>query len=122
MRSRQLLLFILLAVSSPAFANFSQAHWRWRKDNGSEKKATALSPQDYPVTQPFKVGVTNRIRLEVYNILGNNEAGIVTLEYQRGGAGAWTMGATSQFTKTTANTLPSCGVTGGQTFQSPTCV
>lgn len=87
---RLTLLFALLISGSQTFANFSQAHWRWRKDNGSETKATALSPQDYPSTQPFQPGVTNRIRLEVYNSLGNNETGTVTLQYQRGSAGAWT--------------------------------
>ena len=85
------LLILLLLASGPLFANFSQAHWRWRKDNGSETKATALAPQDYPSTQPFAAGVAGRLRLEVYNSLGNNEAGIVRLQYQRGSAGAWTM-------------------------------
>ncbi len=88
---RLTLLFLLLLLSSQLFANFSQAHWRWRKDNGSETKATALSPQDFPSTQAFAAGVAGRLRMEVYNSLGNNEAGIVTLQYQRGSAGAWTM-------------------------------
>jgi Secretion system C-terminal sorting domain len=87
---RLTLLILLIIAGSPLFANFSQAHWRWRKDNGSEIKATALSPQDFPFTLPFVAGVTDRLRLEVYNSLGNNEAGVVTLQYQRGSSGAWT--------------------------------
>lgn len=87
---RLTLLLLLLIAGSPLFANFSQAHWRWRKDNGSETKATAFSPQDFPSTQLFVAGVTNRLRLEVYNSLGNNETGVITLQYQRGSAGAWT--------------------------------
>ena len=88
---RPLLLFFLLANCSSSYANFSQAHWRWRKDNGSETKASALSSQDFPSTLVFAAGVANRLRMEVYNSLGNNEAGVVSLQYQRGSSGAWTM-------------------------------
>jgi hypothetical protein len=84
------LLILLLISSNSLFANFSQAHWRWRKDNGSETKATAQAPQDFPSTQAFVTGVPGRLRIEVYNSTGNNEAGLVTLQYQRGSAGAWT--------------------------------
>lgn len=84
------MLLLLLATSSQLIANFSQAHWRWRKDNGSETSASWVSPQDFPATQPFVAGTPVRLRLEVYNSLTNTETGTVTLQYQRGSAGAWT--------------------------------
>jgi len=92
MRSKRLLAVCLLlfATGSQIFANFSQAHWRWRKDNGSESRATWLSPQDFPSTLPFTVGVPLRLRMEVYNSLTNTETGTVNLQYQRGSAGTWT--------------------------------
>ena len=92
MRSKRLLVISLLlfATSSQLFANFSQAHWRWRKDNGSETKASWVSPQDFPATLPFVAGSPLRLRMEVYNSLTNTEMGTVTLQYQRGSAGAWT--------------------------------
>ena len=93
MRLKKLLLFYLLlfATSSQIFANFGQAHWRWRKDNASESKATWQAPQDFPTTLPFTAGVPLRLRIEVYNSLVNTEIGVVNLQYQRGSAGAWTM-------------------------------
>ena len=91
MRLKKLLLFYgLLFASSQVVANFSQAHWRWRKDNASEKLATWLAPQDFPTTLPFTAGVPLRLRIEVYNSLVNTESGVVNLQYQRGSAGAWT--------------------------------
>ncbi len=85
-----LLLILLLFASSPLFANFSQAHWRWRKDNGGEKQAAPLAPQDYPSTQPYIAGQPFRLRIELYNSIGNTETGVVGLQYQRGSSGAWT--------------------------------
>lgn len=85
-----LLYLLLLATTSQVVANFSQAHWRWRKDNASESKASWLSPQDFPTTQSFVAGATYRLRIEVYNSLTNTEIGTVNLQYQRGSAGAWT--------------------------------
>ena len=92
MRSKRLLAccLLLFVFGSQAVANFSQAHWRWRKDNAAENKATWLSPQDFPTTLPFVAGSPLRLRLEVYNSLGNTETGVVNLQYQRGSAGAWT--------------------------------
>ena len=87
---RSIILFLLLITSSHLFANFSQAHWRWRKDNGSERQATALAPQDFPSTQPFVVGQAGRLRIEMYNSLGNDEKGTITLQYQCGSNGTWT--------------------------------
>ena len=86
MRSKRLLAVCLLlfATGSQIFANFSQAHWRWRKDNGSESRATWLSPQDFPSTLPFTAGVPLRLRMEVYNSLTNTETGTVNLQYQCG--------------------------------------
>lgn len=91
MRTKRLLAVCILvfAISSQVTASFSQAHWRWRKDNGSEKAATWFSPQDFPTTQPFVAGVPLRLRMEVYNSLTNTEIGTVNLQYQRG-SGAWT--------------------------------
>lgn len=91
MRSKRLLALcvLLFAISSQVIASFSQAHWRWRKDNGGEKQAAWISPQDFPSTLPFVAGVPIRLRLEVYNSLGNTETGVVNLQYQRG-TGAWT--------------------------------
>lgn len=92
MRSKRLLVIamLLFATSSQLFANFSQAHWRWRKDNGTETNATWVSPQDFPATLSFVAGSPLRLRIEVYNSLTNTEMGTVTLQYQRGSAGAWT--------------------------------
>jgi hypothetical protein len=92
MRSKRLLAVcvLLFATGSQLFANFSQAHWRWRKDNGSESLATWISPQDFPSTLPFTAGVPLRLRMEVYNSLTNTETGIVNLQYQCGSAGTWT--------------------------------
>src|SRR4051812_33507500 len=92
MRSKKLLLLygLLFATCSQVFANFSQAHWRWRKDNAAESKATWHAPQDFPATLPFTAGVPLRLRIEVYNSLTNIEQGVVNLQYQRGSAGAWT--------------------------------
>lgn len=92
MRSKKLwvLSLLLFAISSEVVANFSQAHWRWRKDNASEKQATWLAPQDFPTTLPFIAGVPLRLRIEVYNSLTNTESGVLNLQYQRGSAGAWT--------------------------------
>ena len=84
------LLFLLLIAGSPLYANFSQAHWRWRKDNGSQTRATWHSPQDFPTTNPFVPGQAIRIRMEIVNSLGNNETGVIGLQYQRGSSGAWT--------------------------------
>jgi len=91
MRSKRLLAvcMLLFAISSEVAASFSQAHWRWRKDNGGEKTASWLSPQDFPTTLPFVARVPLRLRLEVYNSLTNTETGVVNLQYQRG-SGAWT--------------------------------
>ena len=91
MRSKRLLAVCLLlfACGSQVIANFSQAHWRWRKDDASESHATWVSPQDFPATLPFVAGVPLRLRLEVYNSLTNTETGVVNLQYQRG-SGAWT--------------------------------
>ncbi|MBO9202466.1 MULTISPECIES: DUF5005 domain-containing protein [Niastella] len=92
MRSKRLLAvcLLLLICGSQAVANFSQAHWRWRKDNGTENKATWISPQDFPATIAFVAGSPVRLRIEVYNSLTNTETGTVNLQYQRGSAGAWT--------------------------------
>jgi hypothetical protein len=91
MRSKKLLAICLLfAISSEVVANFSQAHWRWRKDDASESRASWQAPQDFPTTLPFIAGVPLRLRLEVYNSLVNTESGIVNLQYQRGSNGAWT--------------------------------
>jgi hypothetical protein len=92
MRSKRLLAVcvLLFATGSQLFANFSQAHWRWRKDNGSESLATWISPQDFPSTLPFTAWVPLRLRMEVYNSLTNTETGIVNLQYQCGSAGTWT--------------------------------
>jgi len=84
------LLFLLLITGSHLYANFSQAHWRWRKDNGSQSRATWHSPQDFPTTNPFIPGQPIRIRIEIVNSLGNNETGVIGLQYQRGSSGAWT--------------------------------
>jgi hypothetical protein len=84
------LLFLLLITSGHLFANFSQAHWRWRKDNGSERQAAWQAPQDFPSTQPFVPGQPVRLRIEIYNGLGNNETGVISLQYQRGSSGIWT--------------------------------
>src|SRR5258707_4349934 len=62
----------------------SQAHWRWRKDNGSQNHATWTAPQDFPATLPFTAGIPVRLRIELYNGLGNNETGTIGLQYQRG--------------------------------------
>jgi hypothetical protein len=85
-----LLCTLLLISGTQLFANFSQAHWRWRKDNGTEKNAGWHVPQDFPSTLPFISGVPLRLRIEVYNSLVNDEKGTVSLQYQRGSAGAWT--------------------------------
>ena len=92
MRSARLylILFLLLIQSGPLFANFSQAHWRWRKDNGSERQAAWLAPQDFPSTLPFVAGQAGRLRMEIYNSLGNDETGVITLQYQCGSNGVWT--------------------------------
>jgi hypothetical protein len=90
MKPSMTLLFLLLIAGSPLYANFSQAHWRWRKDNGSQTRATWHSPQDFPTTNPFVPGQAIRIRMEIYNSLGNNETGVIGLQYQRGSSGAWT--------------------------------
>ena len=85
-----LLLFLLLSgTSGSVFANFSQAHWRWRKDNGSQTRAGWYSPQDFPTTNPFLPGRSMRLRIEIVNSLGNNETGMIGLQYQRGSSGAW---------------------------------
>ena len=84
------LFFLLLIAGSPLYANFSQAHWRWRKDNGSQIRATWHSSQDFPTTNPFVPGQSIRIRMEIVNSLGNNETGVIGLQYQRGSSGAWT--------------------------------
>jgi hypothetical protein len=84
------LLFLLLIAGSYLYANFSQAHWRWRKDNGSQTRATWHSSQDFPTTNPFVPGQSFRIRIEIVNNLGNNETGVIGLQYQRGSSGAWT--------------------------------
>lgn len=91
MRSKRLLALcmLLFAISSQVDASFSQAHWRWRKDNAAENHATWLSPQDFPTTLPFIAGVPLRLRMEVYNSLTNTEIGVVNLQYQRG-SGVWT--------------------------------
>jgi hypothetical protein len=89
MRS-SLFILLLLLTRGPLFANFSQAHWRWRNDNGAERQATAQAPQDFPSTQPFLAGQPSRLRIELYNSLGHTETGAVSLQYQRGSAGAWT--------------------------------
>jgi hypothetical protein len=86
-----LLFFLLLIACSPLYANFSQAHWRWRKDNGSQTRATWHSSQDFPTTNPFIPGQSIRIRMEIVNSLGNNETGMIGLQYQRGSSGAWTV-------------------------------
>jgi hypothetical protein len=85
-----LLCLLLLGVSGTVFANFSEAHWRWRKDNGSQSGATWHSPQDFPTTNPFIPGTPVRLRIEIVNSLGNNETGTIGLQYQRGSSGAWT--------------------------------
>jgi len=92
MNSKDLVLLCTLSLitGTQLFANFSQAHWRWRKDNGTETKAGWHAPQDFPSTLPFIQGAPIRLRIEVYNSLGNAERGTVSLQYQRGSAGAWT--------------------------------
>ncbi|MDO6429937.1 hypothetical protein Q4E93_05045 [Flavitalea sp. BT771] len=91
MNSKDLFLLctLLLLSGTQLFANFSQAHWRWRKDNGTETKAAWHAPQDFPSTLPFISGVPLRLRVEVYNSLVNDEKGTASLQYQRGSAGAW---------------------------------
>src|SRR5260221_1081639 len=91
MKPKTILLYILLsATGGQAFANFSEAHWRWRKDDGSQNRATWTAPQDFPSTLPFTAGTPVRLRIELYNSLGNNETGTIRLQYQRGSSGAWT--------------------------------
>ena len=118
MRSKRLLAVCLLLFifSSQVIANFSQAHWRWRKDNGAENKASWLSPQDFPSTQPFVAGSPIRLRLEVYNSLTNTETGVVNLQYQRGSAGAWT----TINTTTTGHDFIMAGTSAFVTDKQPT--
>jgi hypothetical protein len=71
-------------------ARLSQTHWRWRKDDGAETKATALAPQDFSFTQPLVPGSAVRLRIAVCNGLDHHVAGIVRLEYRCGHSGRWT--------------------------------
>ena len=82
-----LLILLLLVMGSRAFASFSQGHWRWRKDDGSQTSATWWASQDFPATV-FDSAAHMRLRAEVYNGLGNTETGTVGLQYQRG-SGPW---------------------------------
>ena len=82
-----LLFFLLLLVGRQAFASFSEAHWRWRKDNGSETSATWRASQDFPGTIMDSAGI--RLRIEIYNGTGNNETGTAGLQYRIDTAGAW---------------------------------
>ena len=91
MNRKTILFYILLTVTgSQAFANFSEAHWRWRRDDGSQSHASWIAPQDFPATLPFTAGIPVRLRIELYNSLGNNETGMLRLQYQRGSSGPWT--------------------------------
>ena len=81
------LIILLLVTGSRVFASFSEAHWRWRKNDGSETAATWRSSQDFPGTIMDSAGI--RLRVEVVNGTGNNETGVAGLQYQIGTNGAW---------------------------------
>jgi len=88
---------LLLAIGSSLFVSlgqaqsgFHQAHWRWRRDDGSETRATALAPQDFPFTQRLVAGTPLRLRIAVCNGRDHRETGVVRLQYQCGHSGLWT--------------------------------
>jgi hypothetical protein len=82
-----MLLLLLSLVGSNVFASFSQAHWRWRKDNGSQTSATWRDAQDFPGTIMDSSGI--RLRMEIYNSTGDNEMGTVNLQYRMDTTGTW---------------------------------
>jgi hypothetical protein len=93
----RLISLLLLAIAPSLFASlgqaqslFSQAHWRWRRDDGSETKATALASQDFPFNQQFVAGSPLRLRIAICNGGDHRETGVVRLQYQCGHSGGWT--------------------------------
>src|ERR1700743_3344684 len=88
MQKSTLLILLLLLTCSRVFAVFSEAHWRWRKDDGTQASAAWRASQDFPGTIMDSAGI--RLRIEVYNGTGNNETGTVGLQYRIDTTGAWT--------------------------------
>lgn len=82
-----LLLALLVVTYGNVFAVFSEAHWRWRKDNGPEASSGWRASQDFPGTIMDSSGI--RLRIEVYDGTGNNETGTVGLQYRMDTAGTW---------------------------------
>ncbi|TDW96333.1 hypothetical protein [Dinghuibacter silviterrae] len=81
------IIVLLLLTGGRVFAVFSEAHWRWRKDNGPQAGATWRASQDFPGTIMDSAGI--RLRIEVYNGTGNNEMGTVGLQYRMDTTGTW---------------------------------
>ncbi len=85
-----LLLTALLVTSYNLFAFTTQAHWRWRNDDGTETTATWKADQNTPITLT-STGENFRLRLEVYNNTGTGNVGLLdTLQYATSTSGPWT--------------------------------
>jgi len=75
-------------------ANFTQAHYHWRYNNGSETTASSSAPED-TATGTF-AGTINRLRIEVNNAGDATSSAAFRLEYQKNAtSGAWTQVATA---------------------------
>ena len=84
-----LLLTVLLVTGYHLFAFTTQANWRWRNDDGTEKTATWKAAQNTAITLT-SIDEIFRLRLEVYNNTGNSVAFLDTLQYATSVLGPWT--------------------------------
>lgn len=75
-------------------ANFTQVHYNWRNNNGSETGATAAANED--TATDTIAGTIMRLRLEINNAGDATSSAAFRLEYQANGtSSAWTQVATS---------------------------
>jgi hypothetical protein len=94
-----LLLAILLFLGG-----INEAHWRWRKNDGPEARATWRESQDFPGTIVDAKGI--RLRVEVSNTGKRAEAGIVGLQYRKDSSDAWVFVSDSSYDFVMAGSNP----------------